>query len=278
MGWALLLLCGCNQVFGLRETIANDAQLFDAPIDAPFTCPDPAMQPQFSKILHQVITKNCQAYMTSPESNRAVAYCVDMDVVVDGVIDAEPQPATLTPVGQYDWPRLTPEGDEIWVRDRRVPPTFAVFQWQSDHTWAHVRDLVIANVARDDYITAPSRKVGGKRRFVRLAFSEFKLYEYDDDGTTTTPIRSYNLQLDLGVDFASFPNLDASGLRLVFVGQTTGTSFTQTFYASRASIDDSFSPAKPLLAAPLAYDPFLTPDCSRLYTSGLGSIFYAQQL
>lgn len=277
-GVTLLLLCGCNQVFGLRETIANDAQLFDAPIDAPFACPTPGMQPQFSKVLHQVITKNCQAYMTSLESNRAVAYCVDTDQFVDGEVDGDPQPTTLTPAGTYDWPRLSPEGDEIWVRDRSVPPKFAVFQWQSDHHWAHVRDLDIMNVARDDYITAPSRKVAGRRRVVRYAFSEFKLYEYDDDGTTSPAVRTYNLQADLGVDFVSFPNLDASGLRLVFVGQQSGTSFTQTFYADRANLDDAFSQAKPLLAAPLAYDPFLTPDCSRIYTSGLGSIFYAQQL
>ena len=279
----LLLVCGCNQVFGLKETVALDAQQFDAPIDAPFACPGPGAQPQFSKVLHQAIERNCQGYMTSPESDRAVAYCFDVGGafggIVDGKVDGDLQLTTLTPAGSYDWARLSPEGNEIWVRDRSSPPKFAVFQWQSDHQWTHGRDLTIANVARDDYITAPSRAVGGKRRVVRYAFNDFKLYEYDDDGTATSPpIRSYDVNVDLGSDFVSLPNLDASGLRLVFVGETPGTSYSQTFYADRASLDDAFSIAKPLATAPVAFDPFMTADCSRIYTSGLGSIFYAQQL
>lgn len=279
----LLLVCGCNQVFGLHETVALDAQQFDAPIDAPFACPALGTPPQFSKVLHQAIARNCQGYMTSPESQRAVACCFDtgglFGGIVDGDISSDLQTSTLTPAGDFDWPRLTPEGTAIWVRDRSSPPRFAVFEWQSDHHWVRTHDLGIANVGRDDYISAPSRAVGGKRRFVRYAFSDFKLYEYDDDGSTTSPpIRSYAVNTDLGSDFVSFPNLDASGLRLVFVGETPGSSFSQTFYADRPSLDVPFSPAKPLTAAPLAYDPFLSPDCSRIYTSGLGSIFYAQQL
>ena len=69
----------------------------------------------------------------------------------------------------------------------------------------------------------------------------------------------------------------ADGLRLVFVGQGVDTNFAQTFYADRAQLADPFVQAVPLASAPVAYDPFLTTDCSRLYTSGLGSIFYARQ-
>lgn len=282
-GVLLVLVCRCNQIFGLKETQPLDAQQFDAPIDAPFACPAPGTPPQFSKILHQAIERNCQGYMTSPESQRAVAFCFDagglFGGIVDGEVDGVLQTSTLTPAGDFDWPRLTPEGNEIWVRDRGSPAKFAVFQWQSDHQWTRVRDLMITGVARDDYITAPSRAVGGKRRFLRYAFSTFKLLEYEDDGATTSgPIRSYDVNIDLGSDFINLPNLDASGLRLVFVGETPGTTYSQTFYADRASLDVPFSKAMPLPTAPVAFDPFVTPDCSRIYTSGLGSIFYAQQL
>ena len=53
---------------------------------------------------------------------------------------------------------------------------------------------------------------------------------------------------------------------------------TQTLYMDRASIDAPFSPPTVLATAPVVYDPFLASDCSKLYTSGLGSIFYAPQL
>jgi len=278
LGSALLLLCGCNQVFGLRETIANDAQLFDAPPDAPYACPAAGAQPQFSKVLQQSLAKNCISYTTSPTADRAVAYCLDLDAIADGPVDGDLQLAEMPAPDKLDWPRLTPEGDETWARRRGSTATFAVYRWESEHRWTHVRDLAISNTGRDDIITAPSRRVGGKRRFLRHAFSEFKVYEYEDDGTTTSVVRTYDIAGDLGVYFVQFPNLDADGLRLVFVGQAPTSNITQTFYADRARLADSFSSASALGTAPVAYDPFLTPDCSRLYTSGLGSIFYAPQL
>ena len=273
---AWLLLGGCNQVFGLSETVPIDAQQFDAPVDAPFACPPPGTQPAFATLLHQAIAKNCISYTTSTPTGRAAAYCLDIAAIAVGEIDGVPEPAVLTPAGDLDWPRLTPEGDELWARRRTTTSTFAVYQHVADHSWTWVRDLVPAAVGRDDTITAPSRRIGGIRRFLRYAFSELQLHEYDDDGTTATLVRTYTAQA-LGVLFIQFPNLDADGLRLVFVGQAPDATFVQTFYADRARLEDPFSPATPLASAPLAFDPFLAESCSRLYTSGLGSIFYAQQ-
>ena len=58
LAW-VLLGCGCNQVFGLRETQPIDAQQFDAAIDAPYACPPPGTQPAFAASLQQVIAKYC---------------------------------------------------------------------------------------------------------------------------------------------------------------------------------------------------------------------------
>jgi hypothetical protein len=273
LAW-VVLGCGCNQVFGLNETVA---QQFDAPIDAPFTCPAAGTQPAFTTVLNQAIAKNCISYTTSVTADRAAAYCVDIDAIADGVVDGIPERATLTPADQVDWPRLSPEGDELWVRRRTPTTSFAIYQYVSAHNWRKVRDLALGGVGQDDIITTPSKRIGGARRFVRYAFGEFRLYEYSDDGTTPTMIRTYDAQA-LGVYYVQFPNLDADGLRLVFVGQSSGSTFAQTFYADRASIDEPFTTATPLATAPVAYDPFLSADCGRLYTSGLGSIFFAQQL
>ena len=70
----LALLAGCNQVFGLKETVPTDAQQFDAPPDAAFTCPPPGSQPAFAAILRQAVTKNCVSYTTSITANRAAAF------------------------------------------------------------------------------------------------------------------------------------------------------------------------------------------------------------
>lgn len=276
LAW-LVLGCGCNQVFGLRESVPTDARQFDAPIDAPYACPPPGAQPAFGALLRQSIAKNCISYTTSTTANRAAAYCLDIDAIADGVIDGVPERATLTPPGAFDWPRLTPEGDELWVRRRDGSGTFAIYRHAGEHQWTWVRDLALASTGVDDIITAPSRRVDGMRRFLHYAFSERTLYEYSDDGSTPTFLRVYDATA-LGVYFAQFPNLDADGLRLVFVGQAVDATLAQTFFADRARLDDPFVTATPLATAPVAYDPFLSADCSRLYTSGLGSIFYAQQL
>jgi hypothetical protein len=279
MGRVGLLLClaGCNQVFGLSETVAIDAQQFDAPPDAAFRCPPAGTPPMFATILHQAVTKNCISYTTSLGANRAAAFCLDIEAISDGAIDEVPERSIFTPPNAFDMPRLTPEGDEMWVRRRASnAATFAVYRYGGDHQWTWVRDLSIPSSSRDDLITTPSRSVGGVRRFLRLAFSELRLYEYTDDGATATLIRSYDASA-LAVTFISFPNLDADGQRLVFVGAELGSTKARTFYADRASLDVAFSPATVLVTAPVTSDPFLTEDCARLYTNGLGSIFYARQ-
>lgn len=274
--WLLALCCGCNEVFGLRQTIAIDAQQFDAPADAPYACPPPGAQPMFAALLYQVIAQNCISYTTSATTNRAAAYCLDIDAIADGVIDGVPEKTVMTPEGNFDWPRLTPEGDEMWVRRRDGTGKIAVYGYTSEHQWTWIRDLALASTGVDDIITTPSRRVDGVRHFLHYAFSERTLYEYTDDGATQTFVRAYDATA-LGIYFVQFPNLDADGLRLVFVGQGVDTNFAQTFYADRAQLADPFVAALPLTTAPVAYDPFLTADCSRLYTSGLGSIFYARQ-
>jgi hypothetical protein len=277
--WVLALAscCACNQVFGLGETVPVDARQFDAPADAPYRCPAIGTQPRFAALLHQAITKNCIHYTTSAPSNRAAAYCIDIDAIADGAIDEVPQPTVFTPDDKLDMPRLTPEGDEMWVRRRGAgSAAIAVYQHAGDHAWTWVRDLAIASGSRDDAFTVPTNRDHGRRRFLRYAFDELLLHEYDDDGLATTAIRSYDAPA-LGVTFISLPNITADGLRLVFIGSALGDTTSRTYYADRASLDVPFSPASVLTTAPVAFDPFLTEDCARLYTNGLGSIFYAVQ-
>jgi len=273
-------LGGCNQVFGLHDTSAHDAAFFDAPIDAPPSCPSIGMAPRFSPTVHQVIPQNCVFYTASADTNVAAAYCLDLDAIADGAIDGSLTAAAFAPppTARLDMPRLTPEGDEMWVRRGGTTPGFAVYRRTGPHAWSFAYATAIPRNAPDDVITAPTRQGPNGRRVLRLAFGEFTLYEYIVDGTgAVTPGPSVT-NTQLGVTYMQFPNLSADGLRLVFAGAPiSNPSVTVTMYADRASVDAPFSPAQLLTAAPVVFDPFLTEDCARLYTNGLGSIFYAQQ-
>ena len=278
--WRLTLLvavCSCNEVFGLHATREIDAQQFDATTDAPPNCPPIGTVPEFARRLHQAVTQNCVNYTSSESANVAVAYCLDVDQIADGEVDGPLSPSTFVPAVNGSEPRLTPEGDEMWIRQRTNTPIFTVYKHDSSHTWLKLRDLTVVTSSQDDSISAPTRRGPGGRRFVRYAFAEFRLYEYLDDGTTATPVHVYTTTA-LGVQFLLFPNLSADGLRLTFVGalQSSASSAGVTLYADRASLSDLFVTAVAIPSAPVVDDPFLTADCGRLYTSGLGSIFYAQ--
>jgi hypothetical protein len=56
------------------------------------------------------------------------------------------------------------------------------------------------------------------------------------------------------------------------------TVASRTLYSDRKAVSEVFSPASVLATAPVVLDPFLTSDCGRIYTSGLGSIFFAEQI
>src|SRR5689334_19586163 len=71
---SVLLLVGCNQVYGLDPTRASDAAYFDAPIDAPYACPPIGTPPRFSRSFAQVVAQNCNNYTVSI-SGRALARC-----------------------------------------------------------------------------------------------------------------------------------------------------------------------------------------------------------
>jgi hypothetical protein len=277
----VVLAGGCNRVFGIEPTAAVQ---FDAPLDAPFQCPPIGVQPRFSPVLQQAVTRSCLFYTTTRDRTLAAASCEASaldDLPETGLPDGTLAPASLTgapAASTFGEVRLTPEGDELWVR--RLTPagaTISVYRRVTDTDWTFVRDLSITTAA-DDRISAPSERIAGSRRLLMHAFASFALREFSDDGTTTTLERAYTMS-DLGVTYALFPNLTADGLRLVFAGEPeTGSTGVATMYADRPGVNDRFGKAVALTAGPVAHDPFLTADCGRLYTWGLGSVFFAQQL
>jgi len=80
----------------------------------------------------------------------------------------------------------------------------------------------------------------------------------------------------------SAPNLSPDGLRLVFSAtvMVSQSSVTGVMYASRDSVTTPFTYGEMVfLQGPPAEaeTPFLTEDCSRVYFSGLESVFYVTE-
>src|SRR5262249_25469377 len=161
-----------------------------------FACPSDGSVPVFSPLLHQAVYEDCFYYTTAESSNLAASWCTDVGdngAVRDGPIDSELTTSTFTGAPRIDFynPRLTPEGDELWVRrTNQSVLTYSVYVPSAGHGWTFVRDLSVTVVSNDGF-SAPTRKVGGARRFVHLDFSAMKLHEYRDDGATATLVHTY---------------------------------------------------------------------------------------
>jgi hypothetical protein len=187
-------------------------------------------------------------------------------------------PATITPSAGYTrvfQPRITPEGDELFVRQSAPGlPLIASVLRRDGTTWVYDRDVPIAS----SFLLGTVSRAPGRRMVVFSATTG--LVELDE-ANNWAQIGTYTA-VDLGVEslygISTLPNLSPDGTRLVFSGDKTGVE-TRSFYVSRASIADPFvGPAVPLAEVPR--DPlaaFLTEDCSRVYFSALGVVFYLQQ-
>ncbi|MDB4954788.1 MAG: hypothetical protein JWO36_2357 [Myxococcales bacterium] len=278
MRWiGVFVLCSCNQVFSLNATRQIDAephQFFDAPVDAPFTCPPIGTAPQFSNLLHQVIPQDCSDYTISASANRALGACLSPwgAAIAQGTVDGDLTVIIPTDTIQRYRPRLAPEGDTmlVYTFDPINGQAFQELAWDGA-SWTQV--AVLPMPAQAGQITSPTRR---PNRHV-LIVSITGLDEYVDAGNNVWNPTLTHSHTQLGVINASSPFLSADGLRLIIYGITTGKGEAHAMYTDRTSVDSPFGAATPLTGVPTASDLFMTEDCSRIYMSGLQSIFYVQQ-
>src|SRR6478735_5778204 len=98
----ILLLCACNQVFGVEKTHPIDARslFFDTPVDAPFSCPVDGSAPVMSSLLRQAVFEMCQSYSESSVNRRTACGGYDWMTVLAGQIDGAMSPvAAPSPQG-----------------------------------------------------------------------------------------------------------------------------------------------------------------------------------
>ncbi len=277
----VVALWACNQTFGLYET-QQIREFFDAPLDAPFTCPAIGVAPEFSTILHQYAAQDCESLTISGSRGRAAGSCIDSSfqsyVYVgpsDGLLVEIPNQPIPPPYTQF--PRLTPEGDELFVTPYSGTGLYGNLELHhlyDDGTWSAAIDTHVPTGATPDTISTPTSIAIG-RRVLRFVPGDQTLHELLDDGSGTN-----------WVEVASFPidtkpfgmKLSPDGLRLVFRAVVSTTSTIS--YADRAAVGTPFNPSVPLVGAPPSgvLDVYMNDDCSRIYFTGVGSMFYEQRL
>jgi hypothetical protein len=281
----LLALCGCNQIFGLDQTVPVDnTTYFDAPIDAPFTCPPPGMTPQFSRIFHQ-IPQRCSEYTASLTADRAVAMCFEPTMqIAQGPVDGPLEPIagfeTVNKV-HYDAPKLTPEGDEVVLRiwdEGTVVGRFAMYRFEGA-SLVYEYDITLPGGQTIDSFARFSPPSHGPRRRMLVqngASGGLEEIEFDTTGASIH-IASYTTA-SLGVSSVAgiVPSLTGDGLHMVFFA--AGLTSNGIFYDARESRDVPFGPASMLMNVPPTSDPFMTESCERIYFSALGSVLWVQQL
>lgn len=292
---ALAVACaGCDQVFGLKPTGTIDpidAQQFDAPIDAPFQCPMIGSgAPAFSATEHHVVGQSCSQYDETADHSIAVASCIDamtgMYIAEQHVGDAQMTAASGVAFGgpansqpQADEPHVTPDGTALYVRYSYYPPTMGLHVGlerftRSGEGWVYDASGDIALVGNERMSTIEALP-GGYGYFIADNANEL-LHEYAVDATGATseiaPATPFS-QFDIHNVIALM--LTTDGQRLILVG--TVQSEDATIYADRTA-GGAFGAPVPLPGAPAGIsDPYMRDDCSRLYFSGTGSVFFEYQ-
>ncbi len=296
MKWAvLLLLCGCNPLYGIESTALWDAPA-DSPPPPPPMCPAIGGTPTFTSDLNQVAARGVYSFSLDASEGLATGMVpnptLQYDVPVIGPIGAALQPVTMNPPPA--WPssvRLSPEGDMLFVTWWPGPQFYATSGYKLvNGTWTEVGNRFAPENISDQYayynLSAPSR--GPTRRFIGLLVDRVtqvvSMVELEYDGTTATEL-SRTPHTDLGVGDMAHANLSADGLRLVFVASEIGDDSMSTasgilrfWYMDRPNLTLPFQgPARLVTSVPDNVNwPQLSDDCGRVYFYALNTTWYLE--
>lgn len=274
----LLALAACNQIFGLAPTQSRGAAFYDAPPDAPFACPAiGAGAPTLTGVLVQQVQQDCSAYSPSFASGRAAARCEATDgsmYLCEGPVDASLSFVAATTM--IDTPRMLPDGNTMYVfrQDPLLTTAHILAFARSGSGWAAAPDPGFGTLQQSDGISTVMRGASGNRLIVMTTSTGAEqLDEWADDGGSWHVVGTHS-PAEFGLQTVGSLTLTTDGLRGLVLGSAASGAY-RTLYTDRPSVDAAFSPGQPvegLLWS--AEDAQLTDDCSRVYFSGLGWVFY----
>jgi hypothetical protein len=276
------VLGGCNWVYGLGDTrpidaaIPIDAQYFDAPVDAPWTCPAMGTEPIFADRYKQLATtqKDCIGYMFAADTGFGVATC--NHVVMEAADGETLAPARLDPAIAYaNEPRISPDGQLLFVRNGNTSMV-DIYKRQPDGSWlANGKKIGDASYRN---LSNPTR--GPQRRAVQWDYNGSSYYvnelvEQPDESWSV--VTTYTVTGVLPVSEQPL-SLSSDGLRLTFLGYV-GSASGGVKFMQRFSVSEPFTTLTAVTTVPnkdLA-GPFMTDDCGQLYYSALRTVFSQHQ-
>jgi hypothetical protein len=267
-------VCSCNAVFDIDHTQPApplDAAYFDAPADAPYACPATGV-PRFSPYLHQVFTQyNCREYNESLDGF-GVAVCIYPAQLVGRRLVTIPE--LSDPRGPFGEPRITPEGDALFVRK---DDQLATFTRTPTGAWLQGPNVSVTAFTTGYGMTIGTPTMGSPRRLM-VQTPDLVSHEIAVDAQGIgTEVQSYTPYQLAGTNaLRSAPNLSPDGLRITFVAHTN-TGLFAVHFATRPSIDVRFAGATTLPDLGGVNDPFLTGNCGHLFFSAVGSVAYVKQ-
>ena len=270
---ALVVLAGCNQLLGIKDTDPAPPAFYDGGIDAARGCPAQGAQPDgYSPFVHQAYVQDCQQFSSVP-AGRGVAVCFDPMMTVHEGVAGQPLPLapgiTLPMYAQLGTPRLSPDGQRMLVpySTSMASVVLAMYVRQPDDSWVQGPDPGFGSLAMLPLISTIGHAPTGDRVLV----IGDDVTEWEFDGTSTW----HRLQVQIPAMFGPFPvdaSMTSDALRLMLSDGQTVT------YTDRAETTQVFRPAVPLSGVPALTDLFMTDDCARIYMSGFGALYYVQQL
>jgi hypothetical protein len=265
----VVALAGCNQLFGIKDTEQAPAPFYDGGIDAGRGCPPIGGTPDdYSPYVHQVFVADCEFYSTIP-TGRAIQSCfattgMEIHEGIAGAPLPPAQGAMISSVRSYDTPRLSPDGARMLVAyPSGAAHAVAMFVRQPDDTWvlgpAPGFGTDVAALSTMAHVPTGDR--------VLVLGADVTEWEYD--GTGWSFVRTQFPQV-FGQGWVE-GSMTSDGLHLLLAD---GTSVV---YTDRPDPSSTFRQPVPLAGVPLTSDLFLTDDCSRIYMSGLGALYYVEQ-
>jgi hypothetical protein len=273
-----LLLVGCNAVFG-NDRVGSapniDAQFFDAPIDAPPTCPSSG-SPTFRTELFQVDAPiNCVNYSVA-ENHAMLAVCPgDTAMVLYGgtVTDGlKPAITDLVASAQPLSVRIAPEGDFaiILIFVSGTEETHALRFDPDAHLW---HDLGV--IALPLGFTSTPTRAAPDRHMLVYDISTDQFFDFVGDNTTWSQQSAYTT-----TGFHSINNpfsLTPDGLRMVANASPIVNVVPEVLYGTRPDLASPFTSSTPLDKTGSIAQPALTEDCGELFFLAIDRILYVKQ-
>ncbi len=267
---ALLVLVGCNQVFGTAQVRRTDAAYFDAAPDAPFACPATGTVPAFSRQFRQIAPQDCTSYTGSTVTHTAVAACrqdVGPPLLAAGELGGKlaVQPELTSMLGALYTPRLSADGDRISALDKQPGGVAVALFHLEAGTWVRDPDIAAAPL-----IVAASELSHGPRAHLLIAYTPDDVRELEDQGDGTW--------LEVGMGRATFGQIaNTEGIHLSGDALRAWYDDGGPTLFDRPDRDSVFTRRDRFGGSNGIGDAFMTDDCGSLYFSTLSSIWVAQR-